>query len=195
MIDIIKSRRSTRKFKPDMITDEELNKVIESAVYAPSGCNVQTAHYIVIKNREILDNLAELVRKEFAGMTADDNTFGSIRHSIEASRSGNYIFHYNPAVLIIAANSVDNPNAIADTACAIENMMLVANSLNLGSCWINQLRWLQDNVNINNYLHSLGMKEGEKVYASLALGYPDTESGMPDKEPLKRFGNIVTVVE
>lgn len=195
MIDFIKSRRSTRKFKADMISDEELSTVIDAAVYAPSGCNVQTAHYLVIKNRAILDELAELVKSEFAKMEVDENTFGSIRNSVNASRNGNYTFHYNPAVLIVVANSIDNPNSIADTACAIENMMLVANTLNLGSCWINQLRWLQDNDNIIKYLRNLGMKEGEKVYGSLALGYPDTESGMPDREPLKRFGNEITVIE
>lgn len=60
-------------------------------------------------------------------------------------RNVNYVFHYNPAVLIITANKKDYGNNMVDCACALENMMLMANALDLGSVWINQLRWLNEN--------------------------------------------------
>ena len=70
--------------------------------------------------------------------------------------------------------------------------MLMANALDLGSCWINQLKWLNENPAIVEYLRSLGLKETERVYGALALGYADTEDGMPVREPLTRSGNEVT---
>ena len=55
----------------------------------------------------------------------------------------------------------------------MQNMMLACNELDLGSCWVNQIRHLQDNERIQAKMRELGLKEGEKVYASLAFGYPD----------------------
>ena len=47
-------------------------------------------------------------------------------------------FHYGAPVYIVTANKMGYGNAMADSACALENMMIAANALDLGSCWINQ---------------------------------------------------------
>lgn len=82
-------------------------------------------------------------------------------------------------------------NAIADSACMLENMMLKATQLHVGSCWINQLHWLDENPVIREKLISLGLGEDETVTGGLVLGYAKTE---PQGE-LKRSGNPVTMVE
>lgn len=187
----ILSRRSTRNFRKDMPSDEMISAVVEAGRFAPSGCNVQQCHFMVISNAEVLDKLRELVQQEFAKMTVDEHTFGSIVNSVNASKKGNYVFHYNPPVLVVVANSLDNPNNIADTSCAISDMMLMANELGLGSCWINQLRWLNNNEVLIDYLSSLGMKEDERVFGAMALGYPASET---DRKPLDRTGNEVTII-
>lgn len=120
MLDFIKSRRSTRKFKPDMVPAELLEKVLEAGRYAPSGGNCQSTHFIVI---------------------------------------------------------------------------LMANALDLGSVWINQLKWLNENEVLIEALQKLGMEENERVYGALALGYADTEDGLPIRTPLARTGNKVTVID
>ena len=191
----IKSRRSTRKFKTQDVSEEKLNQIIEAGRYAPSGGNCQSTHFIVVKNKEILTELVELVKQEFAKMEITPGLYKSIVNSINASKKGNYVFHYNAPVLIITANQKDYGNNIADCACALENMMLRANALDLGSCWINQLKWLNDNPVILEYMKKLGMDESERVYGALAIGYADTADGLPDREPLKRTGNEITVVE
>ena len=73
--------------------------------------------------------------------------------------------------------------------------MLMANALDLGSCWINQLKWLNDNPVILEYMKQLGMAENERVYGALAVGYPDTEDGLPVRIALPRTGNTVTVIK
>ena len=98
-------------------------------------------------------------------------------------------------MLIITANQKDYGNNIADCSCALENMMLMANALDLGSCWINQLKWLNENPVILECMKELGMKEDERVYGSLAVGFADTKDGLPVRKPLTRTGNIVTVIE
>ena len=194
ILEFIKSRRSTRKYKTENVPEEQLGQVIEAGRFAPSGGNCQSTHFIVVKNKEILTELADLVQQEFAKMEVTSGLYKSIVNSINASKKGNYVFHYNAPALIITANQKDYGNNIADCACALENMMLMANALDLGSCWINQLKWLNENPVILEYMKKLGMDETERVYGALAVGYPDTTDGLPNREPLKRIGNKVTVV-
>lgn len=194
-LELIKTRRSTRKYKSESVPEEKLNQIVEAGRFAPSGGNSQSTHYIVVKNKDILAELANLVQQEFAKMEITPRLYKSIVNSITLSKKGNYAFHYNAPVLIITANQKSYGNNVADCACALENMMLMANELDLGSCWINQLRWLNENPVILEFMIKLGMDETERVYGALAVGYPDTEDGLPDRKPLKRFGNKVTVVE
>lgn len=195
MLEFIKSRRSTRKFKDKAVPEELLTQVIEAGRYAPSGGNSQSTHFIVVENKDVLNELAELAKQEFAKMEIEENTYKSLVHSITASKKGDYVFHYNPAVLIITANRKDYGNNMVDCACALENMMLMANALDLGSVWINQLRWLNENSVMVAKMKQLGMADDERVYGALALGYADTEDGMPIRTPLDRTGNIVTIVK
>lgn len=194
MLDFIKSRRSTRKFKNEMVPEELVEQVVEAGRYAPSGGNSQSTHFIVIENKEVLDKLAELAKTEFAKMEITADTYKSLVHSINASKNGNYIFHYNCPVLIVTANKKNYGNNIADCACALENMMLMANSLDLGSVWINQLKWLNENPVLLAAMGEIGLADDERVYGALAIGYADSEDGLPNRKPLDRIGNEVTYV-
>lgn len=102
------------------------------------------------------------------------------------------MFHYHAPVLVLAANNIGYGNNMADCSCAVENMMLMANALDLGSCWINQINWLNDNSAMVAYLKALGLAEDEAVYVSMTLGYPDTEDGLPFRRVVERKGNPVT---
>lgn len=195
MLQFIKSRRSTRRFKDTMVSDELLAQIIEAGRYAPSGGNSQSTHFIVIQNKEVLDRLALLAKQEFAKMELTENTYKSLRNSINASKAGNYVFHYNCPVLIVTANQKDYGNNIADCSCALENMMLMVNELDLGSVWINQLRWLNENEVLLEEMLKLGMDSSERVYGALAIGYPATESGLPNRVSVERFGNPVTFIK
>jgi nitroreductase len=93
----------------------------------------------------------------------------------------------------VVANKKGYGNAMADSACALENMMIAANALDLGSCWINQLHWLDDNLRIRAFMEAFGLEEDETITGGLVLGYAD--SGMPERTALKRTGNPVTWVE
>lgn len=191
----IVTRHSTRKFKEEPVPQEILDKVIEAGRQAPSGKHKNQSRFIVIRKKEVLQELIALVQQEFAKMEVtpenDDNFGGAIR----AAKKGGYVFMYNAPVLIVVANKRDYGNKYADVSCAMQNMMLAANALDLGSCWINQLRWLQDNPVLRAYLQKLGMAEDEEVCASLSIGYPDTPDGLPGRRVMPVTGNPVVYID
>jgi len=189
------TRRSTRNYKPDPVEQEKLDRILKAGRQAPSGGNNQTSHFFVIRSREVLDRLVEMTEKAFSGMEITENTYASMKHSIAASKKGGYVFCYNAPVLIIVANRKNYGNNIADCACAIENMMVAANALDLGSCWINQLKWLNEEAEIVEYLRRFGMREDERVYGAVAIGYPATDSGLPNRNLIPLKGNEVTWID
>lgn len=193
-LEAIKTRRSTRKFKARPVEMEKLQQIVEAGRFGPTGGNAQGNHFFVISKIETLMVLKELVQNAFAKMELRDDLYKSLKNSIMLSQKGNYSFSYNAPVLIVVANKKDYGNNMADVACAVENMMLAANELDLGSCYINQLKWLNEEPSIRGYLGTLGLKDDERVYASVAIGYPDTETGLPNRTESPRIGNEVVFV-
>ena len=184
------TRRSTRNYLPKPVEGEKLDKLLAAARQAPSGGNNQTNHFLVIQNRDVLDKLVGMTESAFAEMEVDEDTYSSLRHAILASKKGGYVFCYNAPVLIVVANRRDYGNNMVDCACAIENIMVAANALDLGSCWINQLRWLNEEPALVEYLCSLGMKTYERVYGAVIVGYPATDSGLPNRNMMAQKGNF-----
>ncbi|MBO7638868.1 MAG: nitroreductase [Treponema sp.] len=192
-LEAILTRRSTRKYQDKMPERDLIEKVIEAGRFAPSGSNSQNTHFIVFSDRKILTEMAGLVKEEFSKMEAGPDTYVSLRNAINASKNTNYVFHYGAPVFIVVANKKNYGNAMADSACALENMMIAANALDLGSCWINQIHWLDENENVRNFLRPYGLGDDETVTGGLILGYAET--GLPNRSPLERKGNPVTWVE
>ncbi|MBQ3664156.1 MAG: nitroreductase [Clostridia bacterium] len=188
--DAILTRRSTRRYLPVVPDKDLILRVLDAGRHAPSGSNSQSTHLIVITGRTALAELSALVREEFAKMELRDDMYIALKKSIRSSKDGSYVFHYDAPVLIVTANRKGYGNAMADSACVLENMMIAANALDLGSCWINQLHWLDESVNVRGYLFGLGLKEEETVTGALALGY--AVSGSPNRDPQKITGNPVT---
>ena len=193
-LELFVTRRSTRAFRDAPIEQEKLDQILEAGRHAPSGGNNQTTHLLVIRDKAVLAELARLVKAEFAKMEVTEGMYKSMANSIRASKGERYIFHYDPAVLILTANRADYSNNIADCACVLENMMVMANALDLGSCWINQLKWLNENEPVTAYLRTLGLAQGERVYGAVSIGYAKTEDGLPSRKPLPRTGNPVTFI-
>lgn len=189
----ILTRRSTRSYRPDAVERVRLDQILEAARQAPSGGNNQTNHFLVIRNREVIQKLIGMAESAFAKMEVGEDTYSSLKHAILASKKGGYVFCYNAPVLIAVANRRDYGNNMADCACAIENMMIAANALDLGSCWINQLRWLNEEPGLVEYLRALGMREDERVYGAVIVGVP--ADGLPNRNLMAQKGNEVTWID
>ena len=192
-LEAIRTRRSSRRLLPVVPEKELLDQIIEAGRLAPSGSNSQTTHFIVITNAELLTEIAGIVMAEFAKKEVTEDTYVSLRNSILLSKKGQYAFHYMAPVLIVTANKKGYGNAIADSACALENMMIAANALDLVSCWINQLHWLDESEAVRAFMEKIGLGEDETITGGLIVGY--VPEGELQREPLPRKGNPVTWVE
>lgn len=183
-------RRSCRKFSGEAPAREQLELILEAGRWAPTGGNSQSVHFLVIQDHKARSELRTRVQSAFARMEWRDDLYSSLKHSIKQSRMGIYDYDYHAPVLIVVANQKGCPNAMADSACALENMMLAADSVGVGSCWINQLHWLDENENIRVYLETLGLAPDETISGALALGIREGEA----PNPPKRTGMKVTWV-
>ncbi|MCC8127464.1 MAG: nitroreductase family protein [Clostridiales bacterium] len=120
MLQTIMERRSIRKYNDKPVTEEQLTDILEAGRYAPTGGNCQTVHFVVITNEEIRENLRGLVQEAFLQMEHSDDQYSNIQNSIKLSRRGNYAFDYHAPILVVVANRKGYPNAVADSACALQ---------------------------------------------------------------------------
>ena len=185
-------RRSMRSYEKRQLPDEVLEHIIEVGRYAPSGSNKQLTHLLVLQNPEVLEDVRLVVQEEFAKMTFDPETmYHTLAHAIEAAKEKKLRFFYDAPTLVVVCNKIKHPNAMADASAVTSFMLLAASELEVGACWVNQLRWLNDNEVVRKKLISLGMQEDETAFAGVALGYAAKPWGIP----LPRTGNPVTYVK
>ncbi|MEG0190841.1 MAG: nitroreductase family protein [Lachnospiraceae bacterium] len=151
MLESILTRRSCRSYTDQEITAEDLAMILQAGRYAPSGRNRQLSQFTVVRKRENIQALARVV-----GTALD--------------RDEGYNF-YDPKVIILVSNETENPLGCQDSACALENIFLMAHSLGIGSCWINQLRDICDRPEVRTILDTFGVPSNHKVWGIADLGY------------------------
>lgn len=153
----ILSRKSIREFTEQDIPRANLEMILQCGVHAPSGHNMQTWKFTIIQDQEKIAALKEIV-----GRVAKD-------HKV-------YFYGFNnPNAVILVSNDRRNANAIQDSACAAENMMLAANSYGIGSVWINALHTICDVPEIREMLSQYEIPKNHIVWAIIAMGYPQKE--------------------
>ena len=175
----IMARRSIRQYEKRQIDDEQLNAILEAAIWAPSGNNSQSWLFTVIRNHGVLAELNEVVRQASIVWELDESEAQNLTVREQARQEG-YSFFFNAPTLIIASNRPNYINAIADCAAALENIFLAATSLGLGSCWINRLRRLTDDESVRSYLAKLNIPREHVICGSAVIGYT-TQS--PEAKP------------
>ena len=168
LMQVIKARRSTRAFKPDMPPKDQVMQLVEAAEWAPSGMGKYLWHFTVVYNAEKSYKLARAVAEV-------DN------------RGPEYNFYGAPVNIIISYKR-DETHAFLDGSAAMENLLLMATELGLGSCWINQLRWTCDQPSVRALLTEYGVPEDHIVICSAAIGYIAKETpARPRKEGVVSF--------
>lgn len=156
VLDKMKSRRSIRKYKPDMVPQDVLNQIIEAGLYAASGMGYQNTIIIQVTNKKLRDEISELNR-EIAGM-----------------KEGTDTFYGAPAMLIVLAKK-DWRTGVYDGSLVMGNLMLAAHELGLGSCWIHRAKEEFETDWGKELLKSLGIEEEYEGIGHCALGYIDGE--------------------
>jgi nitroreductase len=181
VLNCILARRSTRNFQERQIETLQLDTILNAAIWAPSGGNNQTWLFTAIQNKELLLELNELVKEGFQHWIPDDDYPGKLGAKA-ASEKQYYNFYDHAPTLIIASNRPGYENAMADCALALQNIFLVAQSLSLGSCYINQLHWLRNDTNIRDFLFELGIPREHTICSAAAIGFIGKESSPPPRK-------------
>ena len=141
LVDVILSRRSIRQYDDKDIPKDVLDKILEAGRQSPSAANRQPYQFVVVTDSEI--------KKELSGLVS-----GFLKNA--------------PVVLVGCANTkalLTGKWAVIDTTIALENMVLAAWSLGVGSCWIGAF-------NEQKVKNALQIPEKWKVVALISLGYP-----------------------
>lgn len=190
-MDIIRGRRTVRAYTSEQISDEALESVLEAAIWAPYGSSEPSWRFTVLQKPEHLETLRTTMRAALAAMPEESLNYRAKHRAKAAAQNPDFNFFYQAPTLIIVSNERDYPNALADSAVAMQNMFLTAHVLGLGTCWINQIVWVDDAKNnpaVRALLSSWGIPENHHVYGSVALGYPSsTPSPRPRKTDVVRL--------
>jgi nitroreductase len=182
IIEIIRARRSTRSFEERQIPRQDLDLLLEAATWAPSGSNSQSWLFTAIQNRDLLLRLNELVRQGFLTWIPDDD-YPAKQGAKAGAQRGDFNFYHRAPALIITSNRPHYENAMADCALALENIFLTAESLGLGSCYINPLHWLRNDAGVRDFLFELGIPREHTICAAAAIGYIAKASLPPPRKP------------
>ena len=188
-IETIKNRRSIRRYKPDKISRNLINEIIETAKYAPSSHNRQPWSFAVITKQKLIDELSEDINKwykTFVKIGTPLSFIREIRKSVDEMRkrvnSEHDLFFYH-APLVIVVHAPKKQFFLQDCSCAAQNMMLAARSLDIGSCWIGFADIVFNRS--NKMKKKLGIPSSHQIAGTIAFGYPEKfpAKALPRREP------------
>lgn len=170
-LELAKSRRSIRKFKDVDVTKEQLMKLVEAAQSAPSAGNCQPWHFYVVKDKKI--------QTEFKAHAYNQDWILSA-----------------PACIVVCADIKRSESrygergrhlySIQDTAAAIQNILLCAKNMGLGTCWVGAF----DESKVSEILK---LPEDFRPVALIPVGYPSEDAQAPQNR--RNIDEIVTFLE
>jgi len=181
-LQVISNRRSTRAYQAEQITDSELQQILDAALLAPSALNFQKWHFTVVQNKDMLDRIVITIAEHMK------------KSGIEAlvKRAGNpeyHTFHHAPTVIIVSGDE-ESRYTQNDCSAAAQNILIAAESLNIGSCWIGSVRQLFTTEKADEFKKELGIPEGYVVVCALTLGYKVADN---DPAPV-RNKNVINYI-
>jgi len=155
----IKERRSCRKFKPDMLPDETIQQICEAGSYAATGMNRQSPVIIAVRDKQLRDKL-------------------SVMNAKIMGREGFDPFYGAPVILIVLADKNVSTH-VYDGSLVMGNLMLAAQSLDIGSIWIHRAKEEFESEEGKAILKELGIEGDYEGIGHCAIGYPASEPNAP----------------
>ena len=158
-LEAIYTRYSCREYTDEQVSDEDIKKILDAALCAPTACNTRSWSFIVVKDRETLLKMA-----------------GANGTSANALKTANF------AVMIVCDMKLTFERCkdywIIDGAIAGENMCIAANSLGIGSLWLGTY---PQEAKVNNQKALFNLPENIIPHSILAFGYPKDKSRIGEK--------------
>lgn len=178
LFEVIKTRRSIRKYKSDPIENEKLEMVLDAARLAPSWANTQCWRFVVVRNQEIRNKLADtLIVNPTVGANPAVNAIRTAPVTIVACAEKGISGCFNGQ----PATEKGDTWYMYDVALAMENLVLAAHALGLGTVHVGLF-------NTEEVAAILGIPGNYYVVAMTPLGYPEFQ---PNARPRKALSEIV----
>ena len=203
----INTRKTIRKYKPDMPTMEDITKIIDSARIAPSATNSQNWQFIVIKNKDLMEKMKEAVITEYDKL-AKLNNEKEFLEKINYFKSYSTFFTNAPVLIAIVETQRTSyitemmkklnfsaekiklmrpDSSLLSIGAAIENMSLSAHNLGYGTCWM-----VAPIIAEEAFSKLLNLEENSHVVSLLPLGIPYSENYQsPSKKTLQDVMRII----
>ncbi len=207
-LDFIYKRHSVRKFKVGEVPNEDIRKIIQAATRAPSGKNRQNWHFVVVKNREIIEKMSKAI----------ENKGKALVEGLPEEKSRDFLkflpfysfFTKAPVTVLVFAGPYPTTGAdllraknapeeevaelekhnpgIQNVAAAMENLLLAAANLGYGTCWMTGPNFAAKEIQ-----EAVGFeKEGYYLAAMTPLGVPEEkELWSPERKPLDEVLDII----
>jgi len=191
VLECILTRRAIRKYRPEQVSEEQLEAILLAAAYAPSAGGRQSALMVVCQNREINETLGAINRAMFYKGRAPTATFhvSAEQPSIADDPSIASAFYGAPTVITLFAPK-GSPYGDADCCVMAENMLLAAHSLGVGSCLVGRARDAFASDLGQKLQRNCGISEDYEATFHVTLGYIDGE--LPKAKP-RRENRIMRI--
>ena len=185
VFEVIKNRRSIRKYKPDPIPRDTIERLMEAARWAPSGENAQPWRFVIVEDGEKIKAIGKVAgtadRRQFSAEFAAGETQERLkkikdpkkRQKVMDKLTGGHVssFLENAPLVIIVCGRKDVWDLPYDCSAAIENILIMASAAGLGTCWVESpVMDVRDEEKIKAMLQ---IPKGFKVLTAISVGYPD----------------------
>ena len=200
VMEAIRKRKSVRAYTPDTVSKDVMKELLEAAILAPTGSNLQPFKFYVAggEGKKQLDEVLlkcvdesektsnELQMSREGGDEEAQNKMSSRRMDlmrevmdilrnndvpIETFARGSFHYFGAPVAIFITMDQSLAENALVAVGAAVQNLMLLACDKGLGTCWIGMALMYSKQIR-----ETLSIPESERIVTSLALGYPDDEA-------------------
>jgi nitroreductase len=177
----IAARRSARRFLTEQIKDAELEAIIAAAMQAPSAHNDQSSYFAVVQKKELIDGMSEGSKVEMRKAPYDWMAAAGSNEALN-------IYYEAPTVIIVAGRK-DAIAPLVDACAAIQNMLIAAESLGIGGCWIGFAKFFFTGP---DRYRELGIPEGYEAYYGVALGYrPEGPVAKPPSRKREKHYHVI----
>ncbi|KPK42723.1 MAG: hypothetical protein AMJ78_01460 [Omnitrophica WOR_2 bacterium SM23_29] len=198
--EVLKTRRSIRKFKPTQVPEEDIRKITQMATLAPSAGNRQNWHFIVVKSSRLISQMNRCVQ-ELVDELASRMESPSARQEFLSYSHYFTVFGQAPVVFAVVMKPYDSTTVrllnryfkkgeykttagIQGVCAAIENLLLAAHALGYGGCWMTGPLIAKDKLE-----GLLEINPPDELIALIPIGMPDEVPKMP---PRKDITEVIT---
>lgn len=157
-LDDLKQRRSCRAYKPEQISDAELESVLEAGTYAPTGMGKQSPVIVAVQDKAAISLMSRL-NAAVMGVNFDP-------------------FYGAPTVLVVLAPK-SAPTGLEDGCLVMGNLLNAAGALGLGSCWVHRAREVLETGEGKDLLEGWGLSDEYVGIGNCILGYRADETPAP----------------